>query len=45
MSQGALFAFGAVIFFVVVTGGFMYGLMRNRELADRQGYGSKLDAR
>lgn len=31
MSEGALFAWGAVIFFVVGTGGFLYGLAVTRE--------------
>ena len=35
MSQGALFGFGCVIFFIVVTGGFLYGMMTVRELADK----------
>ncbi len=35
MSQGALFAFGCVIFFVVATGSFMYAMMSVREAADR----------
>ncbi|MEY2762757.1 MAG: hypothetical protein RLZZ43_572 [Actinomycetota bacterium] len=26
MSQGAIFGFGCVIFFVVLTGAFLYGL-------------------
>lgn len=35
MSQGALFAFGCVIFFIVGTGGFMYAMMSLREAADK----------
>lgn len=35
MSQGALFAFGSVIFFVVVSGAFAYGLQRAREWAEK----------
>ena len=34
MSQGALFAFGSVIFFVVLSGAFIYGVQRAREWAD-----------
>lgn len=34
MSQGALFAFGSVIFFVVVSGAFMFGIQRAREWAE-----------
>jgi len=34
MSQGALFAFGSVIFFVVLSGAFVYGVQRVREWAD-----------
>lgn len=35
MSQGALFGFGCVIFFIVATGGFCYAMMSMREAADR----------
>jgi hypothetical protein len=35
MSQGALFAFGCVIFFIVGTGSFMYAMLSLREAADR----------
>jgi hypothetical protein len=35
MSQGALFAFGCVIFFIVVTGGFLFAMMSVREAADK----------
>jgi hypothetical protein len=35
MSQGALFAFGCVIFFIVATGGFLFAMMSVRETADR----------
>jgi len=37
MSQGALFAFGSVIFFIVVTGSFMFGLQRAKEWAEKSG--------
>ncbi len=35
MSQGALFAFGSVIFFVVLSGAFVYGVQRAREWAEK----------
>ena len=35
MSQGALFAFGCVIFFIVATGGFLFAMMSVRQTADR----------
>ncbi|MGA1418573.1 MAG: hypothetical protein ACO32O_00550 [Ilumatobacteraceae bacterium] len=35
VSQGGIFAFGCVVFFVVMTGAFFYGLATMRELADR----------
>ncbi len=35
MSQGALFAFGCVIFFIVATGGFLFAMMSVHETADR----------
>ncbi|MEY2741461.1 MAG: hypothetical protein RL283_1563 [Actinomycetota bacterium] len=38
MSQGALFGFGCVIFFIVLTGAFVYGLTAVREIADRENY-------
>lgn len=36
MSQGALFGFGCVIFFIVGTGAFLFAMMSVREAADRQ---------
>ncbi len=38
MSTSALFGFGCVIFFVVMTGAFMYGLAVVREIAEKDGY-------
>jgi hypothetical protein len=35
MSQGGIFAFGCVVFFVVMTGAFFYGLATMREIANR----------
>jgi len=35
MSQAALFGFGCVIFFVVVTGALLYGMAAMKEFADR----------
>jgi hypothetical protein len=35
MSSTALFSFGCVIFFVVMTGVFMYGLATVRDIAER----------
>jgi hypothetical protein len=35
MSTAALFSFGCVIFFVVMTGVFMYGLAAVKQIADR----------
>ena len=35
MSQGALFGFGAVIFFVVFTGALAFGLQRTKEISER----------
>jgi len=35
MSQGALFGFGAVIFFIVFSGALMFGLQRTKEIAER----------
>jgi hypothetical protein len=35
MSTAALFGFGCVIFFVVMTGAFMYGLAAVKQIADR----------
>ncbi|MFZ9109203.1 MAG: hypothetical protein ACO21F_04845 [Ilumatobacteraceae bacterium] len=36
MSQGALFGFGCVIFFIVGTGAFLFAMMSVREAADRE---------
>jgi len=38
MSQGAIFGFGCIIFFIVLTGTFLYGLMTVRESAEREKY-------
>ena len=35
MSQAALFGFGGVIFFVVMTGALLYGMAAIKEFADR----------
>jgi hypothetical protein len=35
MSQAGIFAFGCVVFFVVMTGAFFFGLASMRELADK----------
>jgi hypothetical protein len=35
MSTATLFGFGSVIFFVVMTGAFLYGLAAFRDLAER----------
>lgn len=35
MSEGALFAFGCVIFFIVATGGFLFAMLSVREAADK----------
>jgi hypothetical protein len=35
MSQGALFGFGCVISFIVLTGAFLFAMMSVREAADR----------
>ncbi|MEY3566830.1 MAG: hypothetical protein RLZ19_844 [Actinomycetota bacterium] len=35
MSQGALFAFGAVIFFVVLSGAFLFTIQNIREWVDK----------
>jgi len=35
VSQGSLFAFGAVIFMIVLTGAFTYGLLRAKEWAEK----------
>ncbi len=35
MSQAALFGFGCVIFFVVLTGAILYGMAAVKEIADR----------
>lgn len=36
MSQGALFGFGCVIFFIVGTGAFLFAMLTVREAADRE---------
>lgn len=36
MSQGALFAFGAGVFFVTMFGAFMYAIQKTREWAERE---------
>ena len=38
MSQAALFGFGCVIFFVVLTGALFYGMATVKEIADRSKY-------
>jgi len=38
MSLGALFGFGSVIFLIVMTGAFVYGLTALRQAADRDNY-------
>jgi hypothetical protein len=38
MSLGALFGFGSVIFLIVMTGAFIYGLTSLRQAADRDNY-------
>ena len=35
MSQAGIFAFGCVVFFVVMTGAFFFGLASMRELANK----------
>ena len=35
MSQAALFGFGSVIFFIVMTGALLYGMALVREVFDR----------
>lgn len=35
MGQGAIFAFGSVIFFIVVSGGFLYAARSLRESAEK----------
>ena len=35
MSQAALFGFGCVIFFIVLTGALLYGMATMKEIADR----------
>ena len=35
MSQTALFGFGCVIFFIVLTGAILYGMAAVKEIADR----------
>ncbi len=36
MSEGALFAFGTVIFLIVITGSLLYGMAVAKELQDRE---------
>jgi len=36
VSQAGIFAFGCVVFFIVGTGIFLYGMMTVREAADRE---------
>ena len=38
MSLAALFGFGAVIFLIVMTGAFVYGMTSLRAAADRDSY-------
>jgi len=38
MSLGALFGFGSVIFLIVMTGAFLYGMTTLRAAADRDNY-------
>lgn len=38
MSQAGIFAFGCVVFFVVMTGAFFFGLATMRELANKQNF-------
>ena len=40
MSQGAIFGFGCIIFFIVLTGTFLYGLMTVRESAEQADVGA-----
>lgn len=40
MSLATLFAFGSVIFFIVMTGAFVYGMTYLRQAADRDNYRS-----
>lgn len=35
MSQAGIFAFGCVVFFVVMTGAFFFGLATMRDLANK----------
>ena len=35
MSQGGIFAVGCAVFFIVMTGGFVFGLATVREIAER----------
>jgi Ni,Fe-hydrogenase I cytochrome b subunit len=35
MSQAALFGFGAIIFFIVITGALLYGMASIKAFADR----------
>jgi hypothetical protein len=41
MSQGALFGFGCVIFFIVGTGAFLFSMMTLREAVDRERTGTR----
>lgn len=36
MNQAALFGFGCVIFFIVLTGAFLYGMLTIREYAETE---------
>ena len=38
MSLAALFGFGSVIFLIVITGAFVYGMTALRAAADRDNY-------
>ena len=38
MSRAALFGFGSVIFLIVMTGAFVYGMTALRAAADRDDY-------
>lgn len=39
MSEGGIFVFGSIIFFVTMFGAFLYGLASFREYSQREGYG------
>jgi len=41
MSQGALFGFGCVIFFIVGTGAFLFAMSTLREAVDRERTGTR----